>query len=474
MLTRRETVDPPFSLDGAQEGTVLVKPLREALATLRLGLARGDPFLLLTGSAGTGKTTIVHRLLETLDPERYVLGGVFAPRQGEELWNLVVQDFGVRPPRPGASFLTLAQFLQRRNNAVREGVLVIDEAQALDAAALRELWQLAVPAAGGRPRLQVILVAQQLPPVVAELIQGGRAPPIGTRCDLRPLEAAETREFVRSRLGGGDAMSQLSFTDPALLAIHERSRGVLRRLGVLCDRIGMQLASQGRHEVSAEVVAIVDAQLRGEWSGSELSTAVPPQRAIQDASPVPRSRSGTIGGVLRAVPSARLGSASQADAPTTRRVATFSSSEEDAVPPGLIPVNVEAAARPQGRVPSILLAAALLCLAVVAGLFGLGMQRNLAGTTPVSVNDRGALSSVPAEPAAQVNLTSAPVSVQASTPGAIACSAIEETLGLCLATARSEPGPALAAANVSTSLNERRQPAACTTQSTALGLCDEH
>ena len=247
---RRGTSDLPSRVDIDPEVSFLATPLREAVANLRAGLEGDDPFLLLTGHAGTGKTTVARRLLEELDPQQYALGGIFGPSgDGDALLSLVVQDFGVQSPGLGDLILTLKHFLQRWINTNREAVLVIDEAQALDAAALRQLWQLATPPAGERPRLHVVLVAQRLPDAVTELIRGGRTPPIGTRCHLRPLVAAETREFVLNRLRSASATGQPAFSNEALDAIHERSGGVPRRISMLCDRILMFLAMEGRREV---------------------------------------------------------------------------------------------------------------------------------------------------------------------------------------------------------------------------------
>lgn len=500
---RRERIDPPFRFGGPTEGTVLLASLREALATLCLGLARGDPFLLLTGGAGTGKTTVVRRLLERLDAERYALGGVFGPHvQRDDLLNLVVQEFGVRRSRPGDIFLTLEQFLQRRENAAREGVLVIDEAQVLDANALRQLWQLGAPTADGQPRLHVVLVAQQLPEAVAALIRSGRAPPIGTRCNLRTLEVAEAREFVLGRVLGSDAIGRLEFTEAALQAIHERSGGVLRRLCGLCDRIGMFLASQGRHEVSAEVVATVDAQLRDEWSGSGLSPPAPPPRTGQDSAsagrPKPRAMPGTIGAALRAVPSAAPRSASQPDVPEPPP-----SLEPDTATAGPIPWQMQATTPPQRRLPTKLLAGALLSMAVVVVLLGLGLQRHFATPTPMPPSDLGTQGPGPREAdeavqraevsrpppasptaseaetfsprqiAAPADAMSAPVSAPTSTGGATVCRGPAETLGLCIAAAVPAPGSAPAVGSASSPLAATSQTAECTLQRAALGLCDE-
>lgn len=484
-------------------------PLREAVAILRAGLARDDALLLLTGDAGTGKTTVARHLLEELDPQRYALGGVFGSfGDGDSLMSLVVQDLGVRPHGPGDAFLRLEQFLQRLDHAGREAVLVIDEAHALDADALRQLWQLVAPRAGVQPRLHVVLVAQQLPDAVTELTRGGRTPPIGTRCHLRVLKESETREFVLNRIRSGGGTGQPAFGNDALDTIHERSGGMLRRISQLCDRILFSLAMEGPREVSAQVVASVDAQLQAELSGSdvpvrELAPTVAPDQtsatraALHDAAD-------SAGNGRAAARSSALGPVSTSDAlshPFATPPSDPNVAERSNVPVGTaatrqIFARLHWPALRHGRLPTTLFTGLLLLVSFA--LLGLAMPSLLQATMPAPAADitmslaQGSPSTIASPSAAAVASTAAtsrsesgpaplpattadpvtaPATAPASIPTAALCSGPADTLGLCGAAGpplRGAPLGGPAASPVAT----QAEPSSCTPARAALGLCD--
>jgi len=324
------SVLPKFAPDSGS--FTLAVPQWEALAALHAGVVGNLPFLLLTGDAGTGKTTVARGLLERLDPDRYALGGMFGPYgEGDALLAHMVQDFAVQPHRSGDNFLTLKDFLGRCGSGGREAVLVIDEAQALDAVALRQLWHLVAPPADRRPLLQLVLVGVQVPAAVEELACGSEWLPIGARIHLRRMREAETRDFVLHQLRCGGWAGLPAFGPDALIAIHERSAGVVRRASLLCDRILMWLELEGVRDVSAQVVHAVDTQVRGEWSElkSEESAAqtveprtaawagVPHLTAVRTATPAPTAQA----------------TASPGEHPTVARLASAHSSTRGLAPP---------------------------------------------------------------------------------------------------------------------------------------------
>jgi len=53
---------------------------REALAALEFGISARRGFIVLTGEAGTGKTTLLRRTIESFDPKRVLSSYIFNPR----------------------------------------------------------------------------------------------------------------------------------------------------------------------------------------------------------------------------------------------------------------------------------------------------------------------------------------------------------------------------------------------------------
>ena len=60
------TPDPAFWFDTATH--------KKAMAYLGYGLSQGEGFIVITGEVGAGKTTLVGRLFETLNPKQLVSG----------------------------------------------------------------------------------------------------------------------------------------------------------------------------------------------------------------------------------------------------------------------------------------------------------------------------------------------------------------------------------------------------------------
>jgi general secretion pathway protein A len=478
--------DLPFKFSPHSGSFHLAAPQQEALAALHAGLTGNDPFILLTGDAGTGKTTVARSLLERLDPDRYALGGMFGPyAEGDPLLAHPVQDFAVRPPRHGEGFLTLEGFFARCESRGREAVLVIDEAQALDSIALGQLWHMVAPPADRRTLLQVVLVAAHVPAAVDELARSGQGLPIGARIHLRRLREAETRDFVLDRLRSGGWSGLPAFGPDALRAIHERSAGVLRRASLLCDRILMWLELEGVRDVSAQVVHAVDTQIRGEWSGlkSEETAARTPE---------PRT-------------------AAEADVPHPTPVQADFAAPTPAVAPAAAAPNAAAwhpllAVARQGRLPTkALVGVLLLGLVLLVGLvmqwvlrappLAPASQRTTSGSVvPMagpSLPQTPGQQSVTAPAAAPARLPATPppsrlssrppptptaarrgslaVPAVPTTRAEAACSGTADALGLCAAAAPPQPK---AAAAPTPAVSPISAPPACTPERAALGLCD--
>ena len=111
-----------------------------AFTMLEFGVMNNAGFTVITGEIGSGKTTLVRRLLKSLDPT--ITTGLISnsPQGREELLQWILMAF--ERPFEGSYpmlFKRLQDFLYGQFAAGRRTMLIIDEAQNLEAEALEHL-----------------------------------------------------------------------------------------------------------------------------------------------------------------------------------------------------------------------------------------------------------------------------------------------------------------------------------------------
>src|SRR5438445_12101787 len=104
----------PFSMTPDPAFLFLTAVHREALAGLTYSILSRKGFVVLTGDAGTGKTTLLTRILQSIPPARARFSVVLNPTlTPSEFLQLVLLVFGIGniPPRKAQRLMLLAQIL---------------------------------------------------------------------------------------------------------------------------------------------------------------------------------------------------------------------------------------------------------------------------------------------------------------------------------------------------------------------------
>lgn len=208
---------------------------RQAFHAIDLGVRGGAPLTLMTGEVGCGKTTLVRHFLATAT-ENFTIGLLSSVFRGHLLeWAL----FAFGQPFANESFVTLVDrlqsFLVEEYASGRNSVLIVDEAQHLTDQDLETLRLLLNINAGSDLLLQIVLVGQ---PELRERLSTNEHRQIVQRISsdvhLRAMTADETADYIRDRLvlAGG---SERLFDDSALEIIHSITKGVPRKINLLCD-----------------------------------------------------------------------------------------------------------------------------------------------------------------------------------------------------------------------------------------------
>jgi len=322
----------PFSIAPDPRFLYLSERHREALAHLHYGMGAGGGFVVLTGEIGAGKTTVCRCMVEQI-PADCRLAYLFNPELTvRELLETVCHEFGIaRPEGPGEPGSTkplidaLNLFLLDAHARGLHCVLVIDEAQRLSMALLEQLRLLTNLETHERKLLQIVLIGQpELREMLARPELEQLAQRVIARFHLGPLDEAETEAYVRHRLAVAGLEGAIPFDAAALRHIHRHSRGVPRRINLLCDRallggyadgqgrIGKGIVDQAAREVFEDRPHPSAPPTRGRWmllgGGLALAGAVIGWTAWQQAA-TPRPLSAGAG---------PQGAAAAASSPSTK------------------------------------------------------------------------------------------------------------------------------------------------------------
>jgi len=243
-----------------------------ALSHLVFGLAHQEGFVIVTGEVGAGKTMLLERLWERLDRASYLVARVdTAQVPADDLLRLAASGFGVAPAKDKAALLRgVVEALRAGRAAGRRCLLVVDEVQALDLAALEELRMLSNFTEGGRSLLQAVLLGQpQFRLMLARPELDQLRQRVLASYHLGPLSAEETRSYVEHRLRAVGWQDRPHWEESAFGLVHKYTGGIPRRINRLCGRVLLHGAFERSDAISAAMVQVTAGEL-------EQDLAAPP------------------------------------------------------------------------------------------------------------------------------------------------------------------------------------------------------
>jgi general secretion pathway protein A len=229
----------PFNVTPNPEYIYLGENHREALAQLLYGVRERKGFIVITGEVGTGKTTLVHYLLNRLDTNNHTKTAfLFNPKLTvNDFIRYILKDLGVRDQgqTKGENLHNLHRYLLNAYKKDERVVLIVDEAQGLKPELLEEVRLLSNLETSRSKLLQIVLFGQ--PELDKTLSQPGfrqLRQRINLRYHLEPLSEKETKEYIGKRLRIAGAKEPI-FTEKAIREIHLKSGGIPRLINILCD-----------------------------------------------------------------------------------------------------------------------------------------------------------------------------------------------------------------------------------------------
>ena len=194
-----------------------------------------------------------------------------------ELLKSICDEFGIPEPPAGAGRADgeglprrrSTHFLLKTHAVGQNNVLIIDEAQMLSADVLEQLRLLTNLETNERKLLQIVLIGQpELRDLLARPELEQLAQRVIARFHLSALSAKETEHYIRHRLSVAGMTRAIPFDHQALQQIHTISRGVPRRINLLCDRVMLGAYAHGRHSID---VPMIEKAAREVFGRSETS-----------------------------------------------------------------------------------------------------------------------------------------------------------------------------------------------------------
>jgi general secretion pathway protein A len=250
--------ESPFNVNPDPRYLFWTRPIQEALAGLTYGIQNRKGIILLTGEVGTGKTTLLNRLLGWLRGQRVATAYIFNSRLGvNDLFDLMMAEFEIpcESREKSQVVLRLNQWLLERYRAGETAVLIVDEAQNLSADVLEEIRLLTNLETSTEKLLQIVLTGQP------ELEEKLKAPHvrqlrqrITLRCRTAPLTIEETFGYIAERLRIAGANCEPIFSKEAIETVHLYSCGIPRVVNLLCEHSMINAYVDSLRPVPAHIV----------------------------------------------------------------------------------------------------------------------------------------------------------------------------------------------------------------------------
>jgi putative secretion ATPase (PEP-CTERM system associated) len=254
------TPDPHFYFESGTH--------RKALSYLGYGLAQGEGFIVITGEVGSGKSTLVGHLMQTIDRARLTAATIVTSQlDAVDLVQMVAESYGIdtRGLDKASALKAIENFLHAEARAGRRCLLVVDEAQNLAIDALEELRMLSNFQLGSMPLLQIFLLGQ---PEFRDLVKTApeleqlRQRVIATH-HLEAMDADEVQPYVQHRLRKAGWTGRPQLSDDAYAALYDETTGIPRKLNALMNRCLLMGAVEQIDMIDGPLVGAVIADMAG-------------------------------------------------------------------------------------------------------------------------------------------------------------------------------------------------------------------
>jgi len=276
----------PFNVNPDPRFLFVTEHIQEALACLHYGVEHRKGFVLLTGEVGTGKTTLLNKLLESLRQQGIASAFIFNSRLNTiQFFDFMLADFGLptEPRVKSQMLMRLNQWLLERYQAGGTTVLIVDEAQNLPVDVLEEVRLLTNLETASEKLLQIVLSGQ---PELERKLGQPQFRQLRQRITLRsktyPLSAEETPRYIAQRLRVAGWDGRPIFSPEAVETIHRFSHGIPRVINLLAEHALISGFADQKAVIGPDIVMGLAKEFELDMIGPVVSSG---QAPWQDGAP---------------------------------------------------------------------------------------------------------------------------------------------------------------------------------------------
>jgi general secretion pathway protein A len=257
--------EKPFSITPDPRFFYTNPRYQQAYASLLYGIRERRGFMVLTGEIGTGKTTLLHRLMAHMGSRIRFVFFSNTTVTFEEILDFVCRELELPIREPGRvhKIQLLNEFLLDQLTVGKTVALLIDEAQNLGDEVLEHLRLLSNLETTTDKLLQIVLVGQ--PELESKLgLHALRQlrQRIAMQCRLEQLDHEEVGPFIYYRLHAIGYKRQQLFPPEAIEEIASYSQGFPRLINVLCDNALLIAYASSQRSITPAMVREAAEDLR--------------------------------------------------------------------------------------------------------------------------------------------------------------------------------------------------------------------
>jgi general secretion pathway protein A len=239
---------------------------KEAYANLQYGIEAKKGFIVIAGEVGTGKTTLLRKLmrdnLEGIIETAFVFN---TDLNFTELLQLIHEDLGlgINDSNKVQLLRELNEYLITQLNQSHIVSVLVDEAQNLSDDALEGLRLLSNLETDDEKLIQIVLMGQ--PELLAKLDRPSLRQlkqRVALQCRLFPLTRSEVGPYIDFRLRTAGYTGDDLFSRAAVRRITLYSRGIPRLVNIICDNGLLTAYARDQKNVSAKIIKEVVSDLR--------------------------------------------------------------------------------------------------------------------------------------------------------------------------------------------------------------------